>query len=285
MAALNEHIGAYVDEHEHAVRSLAAALSSPSGANAGGERLLDRYHDVYPGFLTVFIADRQGIVRDIFPPRDAESPPISDREYFVSALQTRQLAMSDVILGRLSYVPIVTIAMPIFDAAGAVVGVAGGSLDLSKFERFVEGFRSLPDARITVVDQHARVIFASGETTFTPLQSAGAGRLVVASAAAVNGIFRYGRQHRRATESERLAAVRRRWRRPAGRYSSSSRWSTSGCNRPATTPSRWALMLLAFGGAVLGARAFARRGHAAARGGRRRGPQHLGARRPGRSAS
>ena len=61
-----------------------------------------------------------------------------------------RLAISDVILGRLSYVPIVTIAVPIFDAAGAVAGVAGGSLDLSKFEQFVEDFRTLPNARITV---------------------------------------------------------------------------------------------------------------------------------------
>ena len=86
-------------------------------------------------------------------------------------MQTRQLAVSDVILGRLSYVPIVTIAVPIFDAAGAVAGVAGGSLDLSKFEHFVEDFRSLPNARITVLDQHARVIFTSGKTSFTALQS------------------------------------------------------------------------------------------------------------------
>jgi hypothetical protein len=31
-------------------------------------------------------------------------------------------------------VPIVTIAVPIFDDAGQVAGVAGGSLDLSKFD-------------------------------------------------------------------------------------------------------------------------------------------------------
>src|SRR4029078_476917 len=141
----------------------------------------DQYHVFYPGFLPLFVADRLGIVREIFPPRDSESPPVSDREYFINAVQTRRMAVSDVILGRLSYVPIVTIAVPTFDASGAIAGVAGGSLDLSKFEQFVEDFRSLPHARITVLDQHSRVIFTSGETSFTALQSLAQDNLVVAS--------------------------------------------------------------------------------------------------------
>jgi hypothetical protein len=52
---------------------------------------------------------------EIFPPRDSESPPISDREYFIDAVQSRRMAISDVILGRLSHVPIVTIAVPIVE--------------------------------------------------------------------------------------------------------------------------------------------------------------------------
>ena len=59
------------------------------------------------------------------------------------------MAMSDVILGRLSHVPIVTIAVPIFYANGDVAGVAGGSLNLSNFERFVDDFRTLPMRKIT----------------------------------------------------------------------------------------------------------------------------------------
>ena len=153
------------------MQSLAAGLSGLPDDRTRRQQLLTHYHDVYPGFITIFAADRQGIVRQIFPPRDSEPPPISDREYFINAVQTRQLAVSEVILGRLSYVPIVTIAVPILDDAGQVAGVAGGSLDLSKFERFVEAFRSLPNALITVLDQRSRVIFTSGKTTFTTLES------------------------------------------------------------------------------------------------------------------
>ncbi len=70
VAALNQHISAYVNDHEHAVQSLAAALTSLPADGQRRQALLGHYHDVYPGFLTIFAADRLGIVREIFPPRD-----------------------------------------------------------------------------------------------------------------------------------------------------------------------------------------------------------------------
>ena len=258
VAALNQHIAAYVNDHEHAVRSLAAAFNGAPVDGTRRERLLSQYHDVYPGFITIFVADRQGIVQAIVPPRDSETPSIGDREYFFNAVQSRQLAISDVILGRLSYVPIVTIAMPIFDGAGDVSGVAGGSLDLSKFDQFAELFRSLPNARITVLDQHSRVIFTSGQTTFTALQSLAQDDLVVARAASSSAVFRYGRSMENAGRSVRLAASATMA--PTG-------WSVFieqplvyiRLQSPGYSAASLGLMLLAFGGAVLAAGTFARR--------------------------
>jgi signal transduction histidine kinase/CheY-like chemotaxis protein/HPt (histidine-containing phosphotransfer) domain-containing protein len=259
VSALNEHITAYVNDHEHAVKSLASALTTLSGDNGRQQKLLDQYHGVYPGFITLFVADRLGVVREIYPPRDSDPPPVSDREYFIAAVQTRQMAVSDVILGRLSYVPIVTIAVPIFDGAGAVAGVAGGSLDLSKFERFVQNFRTLPDARITVVDQHARVIFTSGKTGFTALEALDQDDLLRASPQAVNGVYRYERRlETDSIEAPRLAAVAvmapTGWKVFVEQPLVNIRLQATGYYGFAL-----ALMLLAFGGAVLGARAFARR--------------------------
>jgi signal transduction histidine kinase/DNA-binding response OmpR family regulator len=258
VAALNQHISAYVNDHEHAVQSLAAALTSLPANGERRQELLGEYHRVYPGFLTIFAADRLGIVREIFPPRDSESPPVSDREYFMNAVQTQRLAVSDVILGRLSYVPIITIAVPIFDAAGAVAGVAGGSLDLSKFDKFVADFRSLPNARITVLDQHSRVIFTSGQTSFTALQSLALDPLVLASAEARADVFRYGREMTDANESTRLAAAavmpQTGWQVFIEQPLVYVRLQSTGYYAFAL-----GLMLLAFGGAVLGARNFAHR--------------------------
>jgi signal transduction histidine kinase/DNA-binding response OmpR family regulator len=254
VTALNQHIDAYVTDHEHAVRSLAAAMTLKTD-DVSRQTLLDQYHDIYPGFITLLVADRVGVVREIYPPRDLESPPVSDREYFIDAVRTRRLAVSDVILGRLSYVPIVTIAMPLFDAHGDIAGVVGGSLDLSKFERFGEDFRTLPDARITILDQHDRVIYASGQTGFSALQSLAQDDLVGASAHAENGVFRYQRKMVDASESARLAAsaviAPIGWKVFIEQPLLNLRLQSTGYYAFTL-----GLMLLAFGGAVLGARGF-----------------------------
>jgi len=76
-------------------------------------------------------------------------------------------------------------------ADGVLAGVAGGSLDLSKFERFVDDFRTLHETKVTVVDQHSRLIYTNGQASFTALQNLADEPLVVASATAENGLFRY----------------------------------------------------------------------------------------------
>src|SRR5439155_193135 len=110
VSALSDHIAAYVSDHQHAVQALAAAIGPVKTGGTTRQALLDQYHAIYPGFITLFVADGAGVVHEIYPRRDDESPPISDREYFLEAVKTRTLAMSDVIVGRLSHVPIVTIA-------------------------------------------------------------------------------------------------------------------------------------------------------------------------------
>src|SRR5438067_4815449 len=252
VTSLRQHIGEYVADHEHAIRSLASAMSEPSISDADLQRLISAYHDIYPGFITIFAADRTGAVRHIYPPR-TDTPSVTDREYFVDAVKTRTMAVSDVILGRLSHVPIVTIAVPIARAGGEPTGVAGGSLDLSLFERFAADFSTLRDARVMVLDQHDRVIYASREAGFTALQSLAQDELVTARASARDGVYRY--QHANSGPPQ-LAAIS--LIDPLG-------WKVI-VEQPLLTPwlqsARYyaftlTLMLLALGGAVFGARAFA----------------------------
>ena len=253
--ALQEHIGGYVSDHERGVQTLASALAVSHGTGAERLALLQRYHEVYPGFVTIFVSDPAGTVREIFPPRDSPAPSINDREYFVQARRTGALAVSDVIIGRLSHVPITTIAIPYTDEAGAVVGVAGGSLDLSRFDRFLEGFRTLSEARITVVDQHDRVIYASDPEAGTALNSLAGSPLLVSSAKAEAGIFRYSATSSAGSESPRLAAmavvVPTGWKVFIEQPLLALRLQTLGYYGFTL-----AVMMLALVGAVLGARAF-----------------------------
>ena len=192
VTALTGHIREYVADHEHAVQSLAIAMADPRLTAAERQHVVDEYHNIYPGFITVFVADDRGLVNQIYPAREGESPPVSDREYFAEAMQTGRMAVSDVILGRLSHVPIVTIAVPIL-VGGKAAGVAGGSLDLSQFERFIADFTTLADARVSVLDQLDRVIYTNATGGVTALQSLSRDALVVGSRSAPNSVFRYQR--------------------------------------------------------------------------------------------
>ncbi len=182
-------------------------MSARTATPESRQRLLDTYQQLYPGFITLLIADRDGRVLDLVPRRDNEWPPVTDRQYFIEAVRTRKLAISDAILGRLSHVPIVTIAVPFFAANGDVDGVVGGSLNLSRFERYVDDLRTLPDAHVTILDQHDRVIYASDETGFSALQSLSQDPLVVAAGTAQAGLFRYERPLANGAVPPQLAAT------------------------------------------------------------------------------
>ena len=253
VTSLAGDIDAYVRTHADAVQSLAAVAAQPGIDAAGRQRLLERYHQIYPGFITLFTADASGVVHEIVPLRD--SPSVSDRKYFIDALKTRRMAVSDVILGRLSLVPIVTIAVPAFDAGGGMPLVAGGSLNLSKFQSFVEPFNRITDTRITIVDQHDRVIYASTDTGFAPLQTL-AGDSLLQAARSGDGAFRYDRRTEVRIAGQRLAAVARvpdfGWRVFVDEPLIALRLQSAGYYALTLT-----LVLFALAGAVLGARGFA----------------------------
>jgi hypothetical protein len=225
VAALSDHIGSYVSNHVQAGGIAHRQRAAEKLDSADRQQLLTEYHKVYPGFITLLSPTGPECVREIYPTRST-SPPVSDREYFIEAVRTKKMAISDVILGRLSHVPIVTIAVPMLDDDGAVAGVVGGSLDLSKFERFVEGFRTLPDARVTVVDQHDRVIYTQRRSGLCRA----AGR-------------RAGRAGRRRSAGRRqdvplpAAGIRRTRARPAGRVGDRRAGRLEGVRRAAARQS------------------------------------------------
>ncbi|MBZ5556424.1 MAG: hypothetical protein LAO77_04030 [Acidobacteriia bacterium] len=80
VTSLGEHIGDYLSDHIHAVRTVGASFAERADP-AARQRLLDEYHAIYPGFITLFDADLSGTVHEIYPRR--ESPSISDRQYFI----------------------------------------------------------------------------------------------------------------------------------------------------------------------------------------------------------
>jgi len=255
VTALAKQLQEYVDSHEHAVESLAVSMADEEFIASDRRRLIGFVPKIYPGFITLFAADRRGVVSEIYPQREADTPTIADREYFVEAMRTGKMAMSDVIIGRLSHVPIITIAVPRIHAGGTIAGVAGGSLDLSQFERLAAGFRHLPDAEITILDQHDRLIYRTSPGAADALQNLSEDPLVRASAQGRGGLYRYQRPIPGARDSGRIVASAvlstLGWRVFIEQPLLTLRLQTTGYY--AMT---FALMVLALGAAVLGARAF-----------------------------
>ena len=207
VTALAGNIEQYLGDHTRAVQSLTSVITVRAPEAGDRLRLLETYHALYPGFITLLVANRAGQVLDLVPQRDFESPPISDRQYFIDAVSSRQPVISDVILGRLSHVPIITIAVPFFGPDGSVAGVVGGSLNLSTFEHYIKELRTLPDAQIAILDQHDRVIYASDDAGFSALQSLAQEPIVAAASAAQEGVFRYQRTLSSVAAPSHLAAT------------------------------------------------------------------------------
>ena len=258
VTALSADINEYVTTHRNAVEAFAAAASEIGDDVARRQELVGDYSRIYQGFTTIFLADAGGHVREIVNANGSrdDGKPIDDRQYFVDTLRTGKTAVSDVIMGRISHVPIITIAAPVRDAAGAITGVAGGSLDLSKFQRFVEDYKSLPDATITILDQHSRVIYSTAQSGDAAVEQSSRDDLVSASARNTSRVFRFSRREKgQARRRQQLAA-----------------WADAGAgwkvfieqplvNMRLQSTGFYAITLLvivlSLGGAVLGARGFA----------------------------
>ena len=93
VAALRNHIDEYLTTHTRAVQALATAASYVADNHTQRERLLQEYHAIYEGFITLFLADPDGHVPELIPPQasGSEARQIGDREYFVDAVRNRRL--------------------------------------------------------------------------------------------------------------------------------------------------------------------------------------------------
>ena len=102
----------YVADHEHAVQALASTLADPALGPAERQRVVDRYHEIYPGSSPssspIAAASSARSIRRA--PHCRRSPTANTSR---PRCGTGRLAVSQVIVGRLSHVPIVTIAVPI----------------------------------------------------------------------------------------------------------------------------------------------------------------------------
>jgi signal transduction histidine kinase/ActR/RegA family two-component response regulator len=203
--AINREVDDYVAWHVSAAESIAATLADgPIASPRSVEDLLARHRHQYPTLITLFVADRAGNIVSIYPKTQGEGPsaatltPVTDRSYFQHVITTGTSYVSNVLLGRRSEKPIVTVAAPL-RRGGATTGIVGASLDVSGFSRFGRDYSATRDFAITILDSEDRIIYSSAGESSRSLSSADTTGLVAAASKASTGVFRYKRTDREGT--------------------------------------------------------------------------------------
>lgn len=191
---------------DHIQTHLQAIIAMGSAIEQGGSfktddlnRWLERYHSIYGGFITMVVADREGRLIGAHPLQSGEGQPVlvaantvADREYFKQPMATGKPFVSDVFLGRgFGQDPIVAISAPLHSSEGSVVGIVEGSLNLSSFREFGQGYLAGREAEIIILDAHQRVIHAPASTQYHTLQSLAGAPMMAAALKAGDGVISY----------------------------------------------------------------------------------------------
>jgi diguanylate cyclase (GGDEF)-like protein len=193
---VSREVDAYMEQALAAVRSAAAGLALvPAYDKATLAPLLLGYHALEPNYLTMLVTDDYGVIMAAsrrtangMEATTSSDRSVADRTYFIEPMRSGEPYVSDVFRGRgLGSDPIVAVSAPIV-RGGRRVGVVEGSLDLRRFSQLENryAFQSA-GARLLLVDEHRRVIYASPGTGLTFLQDLGAERLLIAAADARQG--------------------------------------------------------------------------------------------------
>lgn len=168
---------AYIDTHSQALNSAANWLSlNPSGTEQ--QVALSKLHQLYPGFITMLIANEAGKIQEASPVSllmksgNAINLNVSDRDYYIEAFFNQKSFISPVFLGRgFGKDPIVAISAPLYtpDTPYHPIGIIEGSLDLNRFKEIDRTNKLFKDQYIVLADQQNRIIFSSPELNIQPL--------------------------------------------------------------------------------------------------------------------
>ena len=126
---------------------IAQVKANPAACNRVMADLLGRR----PEYLNLFQVDREGDLICSGTPSTGRVN-VADRDYFIAVMRTGRPAAGDLTIGRVSGKPAVIVANPILDEAGAVVGLAAASLDLSNIVQLPEALDLPPGSTVTMLD-------------------------------------------------------------------------------------------------------------------------------------
>ena len=200
-----QQIEGYLGTHISAIRALSAAAQQLRPFDRVSlDRLLDHYHEVYGGFITMLAADVRGTMLAASPRTMPDgrkvlqtSQSIADREYFRAAISGRDVFVSPVFRGRgFGNDPIIAISAPVLDDKGEPVMVVEGSLNLGALKRLEPSGDPGEKISLAILDRNLTVVYCSAGLPFRILASAVDSPLLKAAQRSAGPVFRNGREGR-----------------------------------------------------------------------------------------
>lgn len=163
---LADEIDSYVKNHRDAVETLADGITSSRERDVRQlTHYLKAFRQNFPGFINLYIADKQGIAIAFYPETNASGQVLigydfSDRDYFKQVSSRKATAISSLFQGRGgTSEPIITIAAPIFDSNNDFDGYVLGALELSKVETLATKYAYGQNGYAAVMDSHGKAIY------------------------------------------------------------------------------------------------------------------------------
>ncbi len=207
----------YIDRNQEGLIAIGSVLDPEQLEGPQNQKLLEKFHALYPAFRTLAVVDMRGIIKAADPVRGPAGQSIlglslADREYIQKTIATNNVFVSDVFRAReMGADPIVMLTMPVRNEHGEMVGVVGGSLRCAGFNQLLESISYMKDRELLILDQQSRVIFASSGAPFEPLESLANSPMLLGAAQSPQKAFRAQRRvnkpAQRTSLDERLASL------------------------------------------------------------------------------
>ncbi len=206
----------FVDKHHTGILALAQVLTQETRSRLdSSDPWLEKFHQLYPEFRALAVIDRNGKLAAVSPRttpdgRKLIGTDLSDRRYFKETLASKLPYISDVFAGRqMGTDPILTLTAPILNDDGSVRAILSGSLPCSRFKEFGASLSSFKESEMVILDQQSRVIFASNDAPFQPLEKLSGTPILTASERARDGFYTLTRPSYSTAVEPRLASLGR----------------------------------------------------------------------------
>ena len=192
------HFDDYLNRHVQAVAA-AASLLDQSGAISPGRAgpWLERYHAIYSSFDSVWVFDRSGVAAGAYPAVGRSRPgPAAEMligESVREIIRTGRPFVSQIFPADNSGTrAAVAVGAPLSGSDG-IGGVILGVIAVPAFDGQIAGMLHFDEAELVVLDQTARVVYASPGTPYRVLETIGGSALQKSSRDGGRRLFSYER--------------------------------------------------------------------------------------------